>query len=315
MSNINIHISVVSPVYESVDSIQELTDRIVQIFKKLDISYEIILVNDGSKDNSWEKIVQVAQNDARIKGINLSRNFGQHYAIHAGLAHTNGEWIVVMDCDLQDQPEEIEHLINKSKEGYDIVYAVRKDRNDSSIKKLSSKFFYSIFNSLADVKHNSDVANFGIYNQRVIKAILSMNDHIKYFPAMTRWVGFNSSSIYVDHQARFLGESSYNVKSLVRLASNNILTFSNKPLRITMRLGLIISFISFFVGLRYLILYLKGEIEVLGFSSIIISIWFLSGLILFFLGIIGLYLGKAFDQVKNRPTYIIAQKLNIGESK
>jgi len=314
MTNSSIKISVVSPVYASEDSIKELVERIESTLHSIPISYEIILVNDGSPDNAWEIIEELSADNSQIKAINLSRNFGQHYAIHAGLSHCTGEWIVVMDCDLQDQPEEIANLYKKALEGHDIVYAVRGERKDGKSKKLGSRLFYYLFNYLADVEHNSDVANFGIYNKKVISAILRMNDHIKYFPAMTRWVGFNSTSIQVAHHERHSGESSYKLKSLVKLASNNILTFSNKPLIITMRLGLIISFISFLVGLWYLFLYFRGEIEVLGFSSIIISIWFLSGLILFFLGIIGLYLGKMFDQVKNRPTYIIAQKLNIDES-
>ncbi len=303
-------VSVVSPVYRAQNLIDELVERLENSLSKIFEDYEIILVEDGSPDKSWEAIEKICANNQKVKGIKLSRNFGQHYAITAGLANANGDWVVVMDCDLQDQPEEIPKLYNKAKEGYDIVYAQRELRQDSVLKKVSSKLFYKTFGYLTDSKQDPSIANFGIYKDKVIQSILAMNDHVRFFPTMVQWVGFKSAKINVEHSSRAEGKSSYSWRKLINLAIDNIIAFSDKPLRLTIRLGLFIAVLSFIFGLVYIYKYLNGEIKVLGFASIIISIWFLSGLIIFILGIIGIYLGKAFDKVKERPTYIISRMLN-----
>ena len=308
-----IKISVVSPVYLAEELVNELVRRLHQTLSKLGVGYEIILIDDGSPDNSWEQIKLLCETDDKVKGIRLSRNFGQHYAITAGLEKAIGEWVVVMDCDLQDKPEEISALFEKTREGYDIIYARRLFRKDSFLKKTSSKIFYRLFGYLTDSKQDPSIANFGIYNREVIKSILSMKDHVRYFPTMVQWVGFSSAKLDVDHSQRGDGKSSYTWVKLLSLALNNIIAFSDKPLKLTIRLGFVISLISFSVGVYYLCLYLMGEIVVLGYTSLVISIWFLSGLIIFILGILGIYLGKTFDRVKDRPTFIIHEKLNFNE--
>ncbi|WP_299901537.1 glycosyltransferase family 2 protein [uncultured Aquimarina sp.] len=307
----HIKISIVSPVYLAENLVNTLVERLHKSLSSFGDHYEIILVEDGSPDKSWEQIDKICKTDKNVKGIKLSRNFGQHYAITAGLSHANGEWIVVMDCDLQDKPEEILQLFNKATEGYDIVYAQRRERQDNIFKKLSSKIFYKTFGYLTNSKQDASIANFGIYSNKVIKSVLSMKDHVRFFPTMVQWVGFKSTKIYVKHGLREEGESSYSWGKLIRLAIDNIISFSDKPLRLTIRLGLSIASISFLSGIFYLYRYLIGEIKVLGFASIIISIWFLSGLIIFILGIIGAYIGKTFDRVKKRPTYIISEKKNL----
>ncbi len=304
-------ISIISPVYLAQSIINELVDRLHKSVSTITNNYEIILVEDGSPDKSWEQIELLCLNDDKIKAIKLSRNFGQHYAITAGLTSATGEWVVVMDCDLQDRPEEIPKLLNKALEGYDIVYAQRELRQDSIIKKLSSKIFYKTFGYLTNSKQDSSIANFGIYKQKVITSILSMQDYVRFFPTMVQWVGFKSTKIKVEHSSREDGKSSYSWKKLINLAIDNIIAFSDKPLKLTIRLGLSIATLSFLSGIFYLYKYLNGEIKVLGFASIVISIWFLSGLIIFILGIIGVYLGKTFDKVKERPTYIISEKINL----
>ncbi|HMB63279.1 MAG TPA: glycosyltransferase family 2 protein, partial [Eudoraea sp.] len=248
-----------------------------------------------------------------VKGIRLSRNFGQHYAITAGLEKAKGEWIVVMDCDLQDRPEEIPALFEKAQEGYDIVYARRLVRKDGLLKKMASKIFYRLFGYLTDSKQDPSIANFGIYHREVIRSILKMKDHVRYFPTMVQWVGFRSAKLNVDHSRREDGKSSYTWRKLLTLALDNVIAFSDKPLKLTIRLGFVISMISLCIGVFYLYRYLAGEIIVLGFTSLVISIWFLSGLIIFILGILGIYLGKTFDRVKDRPTFIIHEKLNLNE--
>ena len=304
-------LSIVSPVYLGEKLVKELVRRITNSVSSLCDDYEIILVEDGSPDNSWEEIEAICKVDNKIKGIKLSRNFGQHYAITAGLEAATGDWIVVMDCDLQDKPEEIQRLLNKANEGYDIVFAKRKVRQDNFFKKASSKLFYRLFGYLTNSEQDPSIANFGIYQKKVISSILSMKDHVRYFPTMVQWVGFSSTKIYVEHGIREEGRSSYSLGKLIRLAVDNIISFSDKPLRLMINIGFTISFISFSIGIFYLYKYLVGDITVLGFSSLIISVWFLSGLIILILGILGIYLGKTFDKVKDRPTFIIENEINF----
>lgn len=306
-----VEISIISPVYMGENTIEEMVNRIDSSMDFLSVEYEIILVEDHSPDNSWEAITKVCINNKRVKGIKLSKNFGQHSAISAGLLFASGAWVVVMDCDLQDRPEEIVNLYNQANLGYDIVYAQRLVRQDSLIKKLSSKVFYSVFSYLTNTKQDPSIANFGIYSRDVINAVISMGDYIKFFPTMVQWVGFKSTKIEVAHAKRNVGKSSYSWKKLIKLAFDSIISFSDKPLKVMVSFGIIMSITSFLLGLLYLILYFVGEIEVLGFTSLILTITHLSGLIILMLGLVGVYVGKTFEQTKKRPVYIIKEKVNI----
>jgi len=307
----NIHISVVSPVYRAENIVSELVKQVKEQLSPITEDFEIILINDASPDNSWVEIEKETAKDKRVKGLNLSRNFGQHYAITAGLNFAKGEWIVVMDCDLQDRPDEIPNLYHKAMEGYDSVFAQRTERNDTVFKKLFSKLFYKLFSYLTDTKQDATVANFGIYRRCVIDAILSMHDQIRFFPTMVQWVGFRKFYLPVEHASRFEGKSTYNFKGLFRLAINTIMGFSDKPLRLTVKVGFFITLLSVLVAIVYLGLYLSGRIQVEGFTTLILSLWFLSGFIMFILGILGLYIGRMFEKVKERPVYLIQDKCNI----
>jgi glycosyltransferase involved in cell wall biosynthesis len=303
-------ISIVSPVYKAKNIIPLLVNRIENSVCKITPDYEIILVEDGSPDNSWQAIENVARNNSKIKGIKLSRNFGQHPAIIAGLSEAKGEWIVVMDCDLQDQPEEIEKLYNKALEGFDIVLAKRKNRQDGLLKRLSSMIFAKIYGYFTDTKYDNEVANFGIYNKKVINEVLKMSDFIKSFPLFIKYVGFHSTAIEVVHAEREEGITSYTFSKLISLAFNTIISFSNKPLKIFVKFGISISILSFIMGIYNLYLALTNQIEVLGYSSLIISIWFLSGVIITIVGVTGIYIGKIFDQAKGRESFIIDKITN-----
>lgn len=303
-------LSIVSPVYRAERLVDLLVRRIKESLINITDNYEIILVDDCSPDNSWRKIKEVAKEDPRIKGIRLSRNFGQHYAISAGLDQSIGEWIVVMDCDLQDQPEEILKLYQKAQSGYHIVLARRHNRKDGFGKKLFSKIFYKILSYLTGAEQDNTVANFGIYHRKVIDAVCSMRESIRYFPTMIRWVGFNRTSVNVEHASRAEGKTSYNFKRLLNLALDITLAYSDKPLRITVKAGLLISFFALVFAVITIIRYLTGSIFLMGYASLIVSIWFLSGLMISILGIIGLYLGKTFEGVKSRPIYIISELIN-----
>lgn len=303
-------LSIVSPVYRAENIIPELVEQIIAAVEPLNESFEIILVEDGGPDCSWEAIEKECQKDNRVKGIKLSRNFGQHLAITAGLDASIGDWIVVMDCDLQDRPDEIPNLYTKAQEGYDLVVAQRLVRQDSFSKRMTSKLFYTVFSYLTDSKQDNSVANFGIYHRKVVDAILSMGDHIRFFPTMSNWVGFNRAYLPVKHSQRAEGKSSYNLIRLFQLAFDNIIAFSDKPLRIMASCGALISIVSFGIGIFYLIQYFNGMISEPGFTTLIVSIWFLSGIIIFMLGIVGIYVGKNFERSKNRPLYIIQKQLN-----
>ncbi len=290
---------------------EELVRRISESVGSITQHYEIILVNDASPDNSWNVIRAECEKDSRVKGINLSRNFGQHYAITAGLSYAKGEWVVVMDCDLQDRPEEIPNLYKKALEGYDSVFAQRVNRSDSWLKRMSSKLFYKFFSYMTETRQDASVANFGIYNRKVVVSILAMGDKMRYFPTQVQWVGFRKYYMPVEHDSRMEGKSSYSLKKLFRLAFDTIVSFSDKPLRLTMNIGALITAVSFLIGLIYLIQYLCGHIAVMGYASLIISLWFICGILVFLIGVVGLYLGKTFNQAKGRPTFIVDDKINI----
>lgn len=302
-------ISIVSPVYRAEKILPILVSEINLVMERIGEDYEIILVDDRSPDNSWEVMKVLSSQNPKIKSIRLSRNFGQHSAIFAGLTRAKGDWVVVMDCDMQDQPKEIAKLYKKALEGYDIVLGQRENRKDKFLKKLTSKLFYKVFNYLSGANFDNNVANFGIYHQKTIKSILDMGDYVKFFSLFINWIGFKSVSIPIEHGEREEGKSTYSVGRLFKQAFNVIISFSDKPLRLFINFGLSISVLSFIVGIYYLYLALTGKIAQPGFSSLILSIWFLSGIIISCIGIVGVYLGKTFDQAKGRPTFIIDEEV------
>lgn len=304
-------ISIVSPVYRAEKILPVLVERIENSIKKITADYEIILVEDCGPDNSWNVIEQIAKSNARVIGIKLSRNFGQHYAITAGLDHVTGDWVVVMDCDLQDQPEEIEKLYNKALEGYDIVYAKREDRQDSILKRMSSTFFHSLYSYLSGQSTDKSIANFGIYNRQVVIEYNKMGEVARSFPSLIGYLGFKTTTVEVVHAARYEGQSSYSLSKLLKLSLDVILSNSNKPLKLTVKLGFSISCVAFLLALYNVIAYFFGIIMVSGYTTTIFSIWFVGGLILFVLGIVGLYIGKIFDQVKGRQLYVVSKTLNV----
>jgi glycosyltransferase involved in cell wall biosynthesis len=303
-------ISVVSPVYQAAPIVPRLVSDVSSALEDITDSFEIILVDDRSRDDSWNAIKQECNKSSHVRGLRLSRNFGQHSAITAGLSLAKGDWIVVMDCDLQDRPDQISTLYRKALEGYDIVYARRRLRRDSRLKRFYSRAFYSVFSYLTDTAQDAAIANFGIYHKKVIDAVLGMEDNIRYFPAMVQWVGFQSARVDVEHSSRAQGESTYNLRKLLRLAINNIISFSDKPLRLVAQGGLILSVVSLVIGLLYLLSYLLGVFKVAGYASLIISIWLTAGINIFVLGLVGIYVGKAFEKIKGRPIYIIDEAVN-----
>lgn len=302
------HISIVSPVYMGEHVLQELCERVKMALKPFGKPFELILVEDASPDSSWKEIEKLSLKYDFVRGIKLSKNFGQHYAITAGLDHSNGEWVVVMDCDLQDKPEEIPNLYSKAQEGFDVVLALRENRKDSFFKKLGSKVFYRTLAWLTGSKQDERIANFGIYHRKVINEIIGMRESIRFFPTMVKWVGFRQTTIHVEHGANGERNSSYSLGKLLDLGLDIMLAYSDKPVRMTVKLGLIIAISGFLFAIFTLYKYLTGTIIVAGYASLIISIWVLTGMVLITLGMVGLYVGKTFEGVKGRPIYIIEKK-------
>lgn len=285
-------ISIVSPEYNGEKMIPELVSRIENAVSTITTQYEIILVNDCSPDDSWHKIQEICATNKRVKGINLSRNFGQHYAITAGLQKSKGEWVVVLDCDLQDRPEEIPSLYAKAQEGYDTVFAQRVDRKDSFSKKLSSSMFHWFWQLLTGDKSDKSVANFGIYNRKVVNAILSMGDSIRNFPAMVGWVGFKKGYVPVQHSERAEGVSSYNLLRLLRHTSDTIINFSNQPLVLVLNFGFVVVIASLLIAVYYFLRFLINNTAPDGFTTMVISIWLVGGLLMFVVGVVGIYICK-----------------------
>ncbi len=299
------HISIIVPVYEAEPCLDELYHRLVRSLEPVSPCFEIILVDDCSKDDSWGVIERLALNDGRVKGLQFSRNFGQHYGITAGLAICAGDWIVVMDCDLQDRPEEIPKLYAKALEGHDVVLARRVHRRDAWLKTLLSALFYKTFRFLTDIDYDGEVGNFRIMSRRVVSNFRRLGEQLRFFGGLVQWMGFPTASIEVEHSARFKGESTYTYSKLWKLASETIIAYSDKPLRIATRFGFTMAFFSFCYGVYILGRALVYGSPIPGWNSLIVSLYFIGGIIISILGVIGIYLGKTFDETKKRPLYII----------
>lgn len=301
-------LSVVIPVYGSDDVLAELHQRVVATLEKITPNFELILVNDASPDKAWNVIQELAAKDARVRGLNLSRNFGQYPALTCGLAESRGEWVVVMDCDLQDQPEEIEKMYQKAQEGFFVVVGSRQKRHDGMVRSFVSTAFYAALSYLSGMRQDRTVANFGIYHRRVVDAILALKDHMRYFSVMVRWVGFRTASVPVQHAARKGGKSGYSLRKLFSLAADIILAYTEKPLRLILKIGLLVVLIT---GI-YLIARSAGGLfgnPIEPLELLLGSLWLIFGLLTLILGVIALYLGKTFEETKKRPIYIVQEEV------
>lgn len=298
-------ISVIVPVYKAENCLDELYQRLKAALETVSPAFEIILVEDCGADNSWQVIERLTAVDARVRGIQFSRNFGQHYGITAGLDFCRGNWAVVMDCDLQDRPEEIPRLYAKAMEGYDIVLARRGLRQDSLLKRVTSGLFYRTFSYLADIEYDGEVGNFRIMSRKVVDCFQQMREQLRFFGGLVQWLGFPTASITVEHAERHEGQSSYTFGKLWKLASDTIIAYSDKPLRIGVRFGFGMAGLAFSYGIYILFHALIYGSPIPGWNSLIVSLYFIGGIIIAMLGIIGIYLGKTFDESKKRPLYIV----------
>lgn len=302
-------ISVVIPVYGCRAAVEELYSRLKQSISGLTDDFEIIMVNDDCPQNSWEVIQQLCERDNRVKGIELSRNFGQMKAILAGLDYSSGDWIIVMDCDLQDRPEEIPNLYHKAMEGYDIVFARRAQRKDSAMKVLVSNLFYKLYGWAINGRYDGAICNFSIVKRTAINAYCQMREQHRSYVMYLKWLGFRQTTIDVVQNERFEGRSSYNMKKRINMAFDILTSQSEKILYLAVKCGMIMALLSFLVIIGLIVNYFTVNVST-GWTSIIATLCLVGGIIIIVMGVVGIYVGKIFMQVKERPLYVIRQILN-----
>lgn len=308
-----INLSIVVPVYNEQFNIDKLIEGIKTNVQNLVSHFEVIIVDDGSRDKTWAKIVEHCRKDERITAIKFSRNFGHHYAITAGLHNSLGDLVVVMDGDMQDRPEVIPALYDEIRKGFDVVFVNRTNRPESVLYKLAQKFFYLVLRILSGYDFDSRQANFSIINRKVVEAFKQFPENSRFYGSTIKWLGFRSSSISATHGKRFEGKPSYTLQKRFKLAADIILAFSDRPLKIAIGLGLIMSALSIFMVAWILIGVRSWGFSVVGWPSLIAAIFFSTGIILVILGILGVYLGQVFKEVKNRPLYLISESINRNE--
>jgi glycosyltransferase involved in cell wall biosynthesis len=305
----NPKVSVVSPVYNEEKSLSEFVSQVIFELEKLSIPFEILICNDGSQDGTRVLLSKICKADSRIKEIHFSRNFGQHAAIAAGVHAPVGEYVVVMDSDLQDDPSAISKLLDKAESGYDIVFVARTNRKISKLYSLLQRNFYFFLNMISDLSFDPRFGNFSIISKKVRKAYIELNGSIKYYPAALNWLGFTTSVVYSEQRARKSeSKTKYNLFSRLRLAFQVIVAHSRKPLKLAVILGFIIAAVGILLSFWVLWLFLNDNLSQPGWTSTIVAIISLSGLQLFTLGIFGLYIGEIFDSSQKKPQFIIESK-------
>jgi dolichol-phosphate mannosyltransferase len=302
---------VVIPVYNAEGTLLSLYDRLVSAVTPLTADFEIVFVDDGSADGSWPIIRDLASRDSRVQGLRLSRNFGQHHAIGAGLDVCQGSWVVVMDCDLQDAPEEIPRLYACALEGNDVVLARRAQRRDAWLRRSASWVFYRLFSYLTEIRWDSRVGAFRILSRKVVEELRMMREQLRFLAGLVDWLGFPTAVVEVQHATRQSGRSSYSWRKLIRLGGHAVIAHTNKPLRLVIRLGFAISALAFVAGAFLVVRFLVYGNQLAGWNSVIIAVAFLSGLNITILGVLGVYLGKVFDEVKRRPLYVVREASNL----
>ncbi len=306
-------LSIVSPVYRGGKLVETLVARISEEVSAITSEFEIILVEDGSVDESWAKIVAVGQGNPHVKGIKLSRNFGQHPAISAGIHHARGDYVVVIDCDLQDDPKYIRTLLDEARKGFDIVYTRKIKREHSWHKNIGAAIFNGAFNWLSENKQvysNANVGAFSLLSRKTVEAFKRIKDYHRHYLLIVRWLGFPYTFVEIEHAKRFEGKSSYSLRRLLHHAIDGITSQSTRLLRVSIALGLLFCVTALLSAVALITLYFAHGFKE-GWTSVMVLTLLSTGMILLSLGIVGLYLGKAFEQIKGRPLYIVESTVNM----
>jgi dolichol-phosphate mannosyltransferase len=298
--------SFVIPLLDEEETLDELYRRLAGVMDQLDGPAEVVLIDDGSTDRTYERMVELTRQDPRIRTVRLSRNFGHQVAISAGLDYARGRAVIIMDGDLQDPPEVALDLAKRWREGYEVVYAVRGERAGESTGKLvTARWFYRLMGRMSEVPIPKDSGDFRLVDRQAVDAITAMREHHRYLRGMFAWVGYRQTGVPYAREARHAGHTKYPLRKMLNFAADGIVSFSTVPLRVTLWVGFVVSVLAFLSGLLAIVLKLVGAYEVPGWASIAVAIAFLSGIQLTMLGVIGTYVGRIYDEVKQRPLYLV----------
>jgi len=306
-------IAAIAPVFNEEANLDELCRRLAENLARVSEDYEIILIDDGSADETWSLIQKNAAENPRVRGLHFSRNFGQHYALAAGLDAVNADWVVVLDGDLQDRPEVIPELYAKSQEGYDVVFVERQSRPESILYLVFQRLFFAILRWLSDIDFNPAYANYSIISRKVARELAGLRESSRGYSGLVSWLGFKRGSVKAEHGERFAGAPSYSLRRRIRLALDMIIAHSEKPLRLATVLGFIIAGLSFLYGLFIVFRALFGGASVEGWASLIVAVFFVGGILMILLGILGLYIGRIHSELKGRPLYIVSERAGFPE--
>jgi len=298
--------SLVIPVYDECEVLPLLFERLDELLAGFDEPAEIVLVNDGSRDNSLNLLRAKARDDARYRVVNLSRNFGHQIAITAGIDQAAGDAVIVMDADLQDPPEVVLEMIGKWRQGFDVVGAKRQQRRGESwFKRTTARMFYRLMRRMTTVSINDEVGDFRLMDRKVVEAFRAMREQDRYVRGMIGWLGFSQTTVPFVREARAAGETKYPLSKMLRLAANGIIGFSDLPLRIALWFGALVSVLAFVYGLIVIAGWIFDRGAVPGWTSTVVILSFLGGVNLMMIGVVGLYVGRIYGQVKNRPLYVL----------
>ncbi len=300
-------ISIIIPVFNEHDNLSVLYQRLTHVMESTEPDYEILFVDDGSRDGSLNLLKELAVKDRRIVIIELARNFGHQVAISAGIDHARGRGVIIMDADLQDPPEVLPRFIDKWREGHDVVYAIRTNRKEPWLKRSAYNFFYRLLQRIADIEIPLDAGDFCIMDRRVVDILVGMPERNRFVRGIRSWVGLDQVGLAYEREARYAGEPKFTLTRLVYLALDGLISFSYVPLRMISLLGLGVSLISILLAIGYTIQKLTRGLSPPGFATTVVAIFFLAGIQLITIGVIGEYVGRIFEEVKRRPLYIIRQ--------
>ena len=307
----DVMISVVVPIFNEEENLPGLRKRMTAALDSIGEPWEMICVNDGSRDKSLSMLREIHQQDPRIKVIDLSRNFGHQPAVTAGIHHATGDCVVLIDGDLQDPPEIIPEMVKKWKEGNQVVLAERSSRAESGARGIGFRLFYPIFRRISDLPSAPDAGIFGLMDRRVVTEFNKLPERNRFIPGLRSWLGFKQTSVTYDRNERAAGKPKQTLRKLIRYAMDGMLSFSFKPLRAATYLGFLISIAAFGLGLFYIVTFFAWRKQVTGFTTTIVSVLFLGGVQLISIGILGEYIGRIYEEIKQRPLYVVQEKIGI----
>lgn len=311
-------ITYIFPVYNNADSLKELLQKVRSVMATSAKKYatEFIFVNDGSRDESLSVLRELAKKHADVVVLSLSRNFGHQAAVTAGLDRARGDAVIIMDADLQDPPRVCADLIKKWEEGYDVVYAQRRTRKDSAFKRITANAYYRMLAKMSSVHIPRNTGDFRLVDKKVVRVVRDMHEYHRFLRGMFSYVGFKQIGVQFDREARVGGKSEYTLKKLFKLAKDGVFGFSDAPLQFVTRLGFLVSVLST-IGILYAVVLrvFFPWITVPGWTMIVVSIFFMGGVQLVMLGVIGEYIGRIYNEVRNRPTYVVAEEIAQDEQK